>query len=216
VADPKDSSAASGYAVFLLKTAALDVPPEGLPESLATLRRAAAILESPTASVDYYQSDLALTYNYIGRRLIALGNYSEALGAYRHSTSITDTILASRPGDREALEQSFESARGAARVLALEGDRAEALEQSTTLLRRIERMSGESDPAFRDSERAQAWLSLAEVRRTLGDAQLACEAAAEAGHQASSYVTHRLWDPGARMVHEAQSILTGCSAKTGN
>ncbi len=217
VADPKDSAAAGVYAMFLLKMAALDVPREGLAESLATLRRAAAIFESPAVSLDFYRADLARTYNYIGLRLADLGSPSEALNAYRRSASITDAILAVHPGDHDALEESFESARGASRVLALTGQRAEALDRLSALIRRIEHTpANESTRAFIDQSLAQSWLSLAGVHRTLGDLPEACQAAAEAARRATPRVTNRLWDPAGHIVHDAQAILSGCSTKTGN
>jgi eukaryotic-like serine/threonine-protein kinase len=216
-ADPKDSTAAGVYAMFLLKLAALDVPPEGLAESLATLRRAAAIFESPAVSLDFYRGDLARTYNYIGLRLIALGNNPEAINAYRRSASITDAILASRPGEQETLEYSFEAARGIARVLALTGKRGEALDQANALIHRIEHTpASESTRAFIDHSLAQSWLSLAGVHRTLGDLPPACEAAAEAARRAAPRVTSRVWDPAGHIVHDAQAIISECSAKTGN
>ena len=80
--DPNNTVAASDYAVLLLRMASIDVPREGLPESLAMLRKAAASLELLRASgrrdLDVFSID---AYLFTGHRLLALGAVRRRGGA---------------------------------------------------------------------------------------------------------------------------------------
>jgi eukaryotic-like serine/threonine-protein kinase len=210
-ADPKDSVGAASYGAFLLKLGALDAPPEGVAESLETLRRAAVILNAHSM----VRWDIATAYNYIGRRLESEGRYSDARGAYRRALAVTEPILAAHPDLRQALEQSFEAEGSMARTLAIEGNRSDALLHARRLIRRVQQSGGPaSDRRFHESFLARAYVSLSAVYRSLGDFAPGYEAAQEAIRHARPLVTGRGWDPGAGILHDAQQLAVECASKT--
>lgn len=80
-ADPQNSLARFDYVGFLYTAVLVDVPPEGLDESLATPRKAAAIFESEARAqpgMHRYQQAMADVSLSIGKRLFELGRYREA------------------------------------------------------------------------------------------------------------------------------------------
>lgn len=210
-ADPKNTSAAEEYAIFLLKFGGLDVPPERLPESLEMLKRAAAILEPLPESRTYYADRLAQIHEYIGRRLASLGRMQEARAAYTRSLSITEEALSAHPGARGAQTQNFESTRGLVNVLVMEGKRAESLELATKLIERVRATAAVG--TFRESSLGQAYLTLAKVHRAFDEPRLAYEAAEEAIRMAAPLATGRKWDPDGKVAQEAQDLAAECVAR---
>jgi serine/threonine protein kinase len=119
-ADDQNHSSRIDYAIFLLKAGMVDVPPDGVTESLASLRRSSAMLESLAAEgtgVDY-DRELALAYEYTGHRLLAMGRTAEAVVAYRHTVKLARTILAPSPDDPVLERQVISAEQGIAQALA--------------------------------------------------------------------------------------------------
>jgi tetratricopeptide (TPR) repeat protein len=209
-ADPKDSQAAARYAMFLLRMASLDTPPDGLAESLAMLRRSAALFERLPELRSYYLLDIARDYDFIGRRLEAMGNSNEALDAYQRSGTMAAQYLAANPNNRDAILQTFDAERGVIRVLTMTRKQTEALDRAQRLIQKELAMVRE--PSL-DAALAQAYFTLANVHQAFGDLQAAYAAAQEAVRRATPLATGKRWDPNAKLLVQAQTLAAECAPR---
>lgn len=208
-ADPQNSLATSDYAGFLMRSGVLDVPPSGLVESLAMLRKSAAIFESLAGAGGPFAANRATVYLYMSHRLAALGKPDEALMEYEHATSIVESALRIRPLEWEVLQQSLEAEAGMARLFAAWNDRSSALQHADKMLRAAEE-GVKRGAAAKETESyyAQAYLSRAQVYLHFADFVRARDAAGQAIRHATPLLTGRAWNPAARILRDAQAVLT--------
>jgi eukaryotic-like serine/threonine-protein kinase len=132
--DPQNHSAKYDYAYYLLSVAIVDVPPEGLAESLATLRRVNTMIESLVAEatgVDRYEASLVLAYQFTARRLLQLGRSAEAADEYRRTANLARKLLLQAPGDI-ALERRLKDAEVGTRqaLAATSSNRKDRVEEA--------------------------------------------------------------------------------------
>jgi tetratricopeptide (TPR) repeat protein len=215
--DSQDSLGANDYATLLVKYAALDVPPAGLAQSLFNLRAAVAILEQLKAAGNSdlrYNNILASAHDYAGRRLTAMGKYSEAIPEHQHALALAAAILSAHPEDRDGIQQSFDAECGIAYALSLAGDRT-AFDRAHALLRNAEEGKIHAAGAFQQKLIAQAYLSLALAHRAFDECVTARDAAQQAIRYASPLLTTRIWDRNAGVMRDAQALLAQCSASAG-
>jgi tRNA A-37 threonylcarbamoyl transferase component Bud32 len=208
-ADPENSLATGDYAGYLLRSAAVDVPPEGLAESLATLRKAAGIFQQLQASggKDVFGPSEATAHFYMGQRLAAMAELAEAVKQYLNADNIMMDFLARHPQDWDMVQQDLETEGALARVLVRMKNRTGALEHTANMMRKAEdavrqgigRRNGET-------ALAQAYLTGAQVRSAFGEGDAAREAAHQAIEHATPWVTHRVWDPMAQVIREASGV----------
>jgi tRNA A-37 threonylcarbamoyl transferase component Bud32 len=211
--DPQNSVASANYAALLMRSAALAVPPEGLAESLATLRRAAALFESlkATGGGDVYSTLEATAHLYMGHRLTALADYSEALRQYQRAAGILEDLFFRHPQEWDVLRLDLEAESGMARVSVLTRHREEALTHAGRMLQKVEDATRRgAGGAFADSSTAQAYLALALAHRGFEEWAATREAGHRAIERATPLVTGRTWDPMARVVQDAQTLLAEC------
>jgi tetratricopeptide (TPR) repeat protein len=100
--DPGNNLARYDYAYFVLKASIVDVPPEGLAESLAALRECLATFEALSAEapqMERYDRAMAIAREYMGHRLLALKRPAEARVEYQRALKLVHKILAQSPGD---------------------------------------------------------------------------------------------------------------------
>jgi tetratricopeptide (TPR) repeat protein len=199
-----------------MRDAALDVAPEGIAESLATLRRSAALFESFRAAEPEtlsYPTQLAVVREYIGHRLLALGRAREALEEYRGSLSLAEWVSGVRKHDSTSLWQTFNAARGMVRALLAEGDRRGALEEARKLMMRAERGVPESaERGKHQSHLPEAYLALASVHLASGDWEAARRAAQESMARLRGLATGRPHDRNARLMGEAAAVIKECGS----
>jgi eukaryotic-like serine/threonine-protein kinase len=129
-ADVRNGTAQADLATALMRQGLIVTSPGGVPASLAVLRRSAAITESLRGRSP---KDLQLVHNlgslyeYIGRRLVALGDSGAAMASYRHSLEISLAASASAPKDLALRAQIMADHRAIVELLAQNGDREGAL-----------------------------------------------------------------------------------------
>lgn len=116
--DPDNTVAAADYATMLLDLGTLEVARDRLPDSLAGLRHAASIFESLRAGDKHFDGRLAFTYEFIARRLEAMGRKEEALAGYRRAAAVAAGFLPAYPSDGEALHAKAGATEGIARLTA--------------------------------------------------------------------------------------------------
>jgi eukaryotic-like serine/threonine-protein kinase len=209
--DPQNLLARYDYANFLLRSAIIDVPSEGIPESIASLEKAAAMFQEFSAAdpgIVRYRHDLATAHEFLGLRHLAAGDAVKALSEYRRAAVIDDELTRSMPDDREHLLRSFSVQRGIIAANAARHDRAAALGLTRALIARAEDAAGRlSDKNRLQVEVAQAWLSLSKVYRAFGDGQRARDAAGEAAARIRPLLTGRPHDPSVTLLREAEAAL---------
>jgi tetratricopeptide (TPR) repeat protein len=184
---------------LLIRLGLLDVPSSGLAESLAELRRGTGILARNGVTDGQL---LTAAHEYMGRRLAALGQYTEALAEHGLALGMAERVLAAHPKDQAARQNVVDANVGIARAWTLAGDRERALECAGGLVRRAER------DAFPQADTAQAYLSLGMVHRAFQEWAAAREAAEEALRR----------QPNARTQQDARALLAECQlrAASGN
>jgi tetratricopeptide (TPR) repeat protein/predicted Ser/Thr protein kinase len=216
-ADPKNHIAQYDYAGFLEKSAMLDVPRSGLAESLATLRKAAAMFEQFSAAapgVLRYHRELTQVYLYAGHRLFAMGKYDEAVTEYNRVLSHATAVLSEHPEDHPSLGRALDAERGISQSLMQTGDRAGALEHARRLL--ASARQGVAVASDREPLRpyvAEAHLTLASLYRSFKDCSRARESAQEAIALLRPLVAGRERDQGAKTLHEAETLLAECGSR---
>ncbi|SPE41529.1 hypothetical protein SBA3_4370003 [Candidatus Sulfopaludibacter sp. SbA3] len=115
-ADRPTSSSAAELRGLLIPLGALDVPPSGLAESLAELRRGAGLL----ARNGVTDGTLAIAaHEYAGRRLTAMGRYTEAIAEHRVALGIAEQFLTAHPDDHAARRSVLDANAGIARARTL-------------------------------------------------------------------------------------------------
>jgi tetratricopeptide (TPR) repeat protein len=217
-ADADNQLAQYDLANALLLTASLDLPEDRWAASLAMLQEADAILQKLVAADPQSVTKLrrlAMAQEYEGRRLQALGNRTQAVAYYRQSLAIAEKALAHNPSDGNLTSQALADEEALAAALALDGNRAGAVEIAQKAVARAERVSSapgsEMDIAIR--HRAEAYHELGAVYAAFSewkDARAAAERAVSAWRQ--------LANAGSKMVvpaeaDQAEGLLRNASAR---
>jgi tetratricopeptide (TPR) repeat protein len=211
LADPQNHSAKFDYANYLFVVAAVDVPPKGLPESLATLRKAASIFGSLAAAepgMERHDRALAVTSQYIGHRLLAMGKYAEALVEYRRAVELDGKLLLRDPRNQGLINEALAAERGVARALMFTGDRTGALKHANQLIQRAEALGGASSSA----SIGEAYLTLAAVHRQFGDCDRAMQAAERSIRHLRPLITAGRHDANHKALDDAEALLAECSS----
>jgi tetratricopeptide (TPR) repeat protein len=167
------------------------VPPSGLAQSLATLRRAAAMMARDAAADGQM---LAIAHEYIGRRLTAMGQYTEAIAEHGVALSTAEKILAKHPEDQPSQQRVLEANLGITRAWTLAGKRELALQCAMNLINRLER------DAFPPSAIADGYLSLGAAHRAFEEWGPALAAAQETLRR----------NPSTRTQRDARALLAEC------
>jgi len=212
-ADPQNNSAKFEYASYLFSAAAVETPREGLAESLATLRKAAALFESLGAAepgIERYNHAIADASEYMGHRLLAMGNYSAALAQYNRALSLNERMLAKDPDNLTPFRGALHSEGGIARVLMFTGDRAGALEHANRMINRAEARRGGSSPA----SVGESYLVLSTVHRHFGDCDSASQAAEKSIGHIRPLITTGRHDANRKILGEDEVIMGECSSQT--
>lgn len=209
LADPQSRSAQFDYATFLLKAGRVDVPPEGLAESLGMLREAAgrfASLAAAEPGLRRYDLSWAHTSLYIGDRLLAMGKYEEALAEYKRGVVLADRYIHKDPPIQDAFTVAVAGEGRMARAIALRGDRVGALEHARGAIRSAESGVNLSYPWFI----ADAYLTLAVVYDRFGE----CDKAGGAARRSVQSVRRlsaegKGMDP--KILQAAEALVAKCS-----
>jgi tetratricopeptide (TPR) repeat protein len=209
--DAHNMTAQYDLGVALSHLGMVEPEPQGVSESLQSLREAIAIIEPIAAANPKSASmatQLALAQEYAGRRLQSLRQTSDAAEQYRKSLGTVEVCAAVASGAPACVVQAFISEEALASLNAETGDRGAAWEFANRALTRA-RAFADGDPKSerRTGYLAQAYFVLASVSRAAGDRQRARETA---GRAVSLWDT--VHDPGVLAVHrqareEAEAML---------
>jgi tetratricopeptide (TPR) repeat protein len=219
-ADPQNLLAGGDYGLLLTTVAALDPHPQNMPEALAAMRQAVAVLEPvvAVASRSPYVLNLSEAHEGVGTRLTQMGNHAEALVEYHRAQTIAETYFAMYPTDPAAIKRIYEAAQALIAGLARAGDHQGAAGQAAILIRRVEQAADLGwSTQFVEMSLASAYLSLADVHRAFGQWIPARAAAQEAIHHASALPTLNPHDrvSNAAMLLAARALLAECTSKLG-
>jgi serine/threonine protein kinase/tetratricopeptide (TPR) repeat protein len=171
-ADPVNRLAQYDVASVELRLGALDPKPGQEAESVAALMRGRDLFED-LAKADpisvRYLSPLALSHEFLGKRLRDAGKPDDALVEFRKSLEITDKALARNPNDTPSANGSIAVNQAIATMQAARGDRAMALENATRAIETAERMRRNVGTPATQLRVAAAWDCLAQVHKLLSD-----------------------------------------------
>ena len=130
VSDSSDSQAGIDLGIALMRLGTVLDRPAEMKESLTTLNKAAAVLEplltKGTANVPY-SKQLALLYDYQGRRQLQLGDIEGAQRNYHRSLNVSTRLEQIAPDDLSIQRRELAVNFGMAAVLAAKDDREAAL-----------------------------------------------------------------------------------------
>ena len=206
--DPDNSLAAGDYATFLMRSAALDVGPEGLAESLATLRRSVTLFQplQTSGGRDVYQPLEATAHLYMGHRLLDLGRRGEAMQEYQKAASLMEAFLAAHPLEWDVFQEHLEAENGMSRVQILARNRNGAVEHADRMVQQAEQSAQHAGAGmFGEMAKARAYLAVAQAHQAFGE-EAARDAARQALAHGTPWLTGRTWDPMVRVVREARAI----------
>lgn len=204
-ADADNQVAQYDLANALLFYASVDLSREEWPALLAMLRESDGILQKLVAadpgSVSKRRA-LARAQEYEGRRTEALGNRPEAIALYRQSLAESEKVLAKSPSDPPAIAQALEDEEAIAAALALQGDRASALEGAQRAVARAERLKSSAgySQEVAISRLAEAYRQLGSVHATFGEWKEARTSAERA-----TGLWRQLAQTGSKMVVQAEA-----------
>ncbi len=168
-ADANDRLAQYDLANALARQAMIDPPPDERASSLASLRQAQRIFQELLAAdpkSSQTAKDLTLTLEYAGHRLRDLGRLQEALAEYRKSLSLTQKFLAASPQDLAFVAQAIADEKAIGFTLALEGDRAGAIEHSQKAIAVAQQHDAPNDAAGSYLNLGLAYQALGECNET--------------------------------------------------
>ncbi len=205
LADPQNSLAKFDYANYLFWVAAVDVPREGLAESLATLRQAAARFESldrAQPGLVRNQQALGSVYLHIGHRLMAQEHSRDALAAYTHALDMYTITRAHDPENQVPLSGILRCEKGIVRARMSLGDRSGALEHAHLLLKRAE---------GNERWQGEGYLAMAMVYRHFSACDQALPAAQKSMEHSRPQLTGKKHDPLADVMRDAEAIVASCS-----
>jgi tetratricopeptide (TPR) repeat protein len=137
-ADPSNRQAKIDLGIVLGRIGAVPQPPSKVQESLASLARSAEILEKLIATTPGDISSavqLAVTYEYQGRRQLDLKDYHAALDRYRKSDAVCEPIVKIRPATSCTRQLAINMGLSAD-IYATLGDRSTAIGLATESLSR--------------------------------------------------------------------------------
>jgi tetratricopeptide (TPR) repeat protein len=172
-ADPRNGLAQYDLASALMREGLIAPSAAGIPDSLKTLRRAAAIeetLRGQDAKNYRHAENLAVLYEYIGTRLADLGDRQAALASYRQSLALAESVSAEAPRDISARYQMLVDYHWLSRLHAEAGDRAGAVQMAQTAIAAVARFEKEIPGApslAYYAARGRQWLG--EVYRKLAE-----------------------------------------------
>jgi serine/threonine protein kinase len=199
-ADSQNSLLQFDYAMFLLSSQRIEMPPAEMERSLPQLRKAASIfaqLARAEPTVLRYPRALSSTQQAIGARLIQLGRYAQSVAEYRRAVAVNENILARDVSNKVILRDALHVDLDLIRALLLAGDRPAALATAKRAVRR----ALQCGPA----DLAESNLALAAVYQELGQ----CERSIELTRQVLSAIDSAT-DKG--MVKRAEALLSSCGA----
>jgi eukaryotic-like serine/threonine-protein kinase len=206
--DPDNSLAAGDYATFLMRSAALEVGPNGLAESLATLRRSVTLFQplQTSGGRDVYQPLEATAHLYMGHRLLDLGRRGEAMQEYQKAASLMEAFLAAHPLEWDVFQEHLEAENGMSRVQILARNRNGAVEHADRMVQQAEQSAQHAGAGmFGEMAKARAYLAVAQAHQAFGE-EAARDAARQALAHGTPWLTGRTWDPMVRVVREARAI----------
>ena len=153
---------------------------------------------------------LAVTCQYMGHRLLAMGKYAEALPEYRRAVELDAKLLLRDPRNQGLIDEALAAERGVTRALMFAGDRTGALKHANQLVQRAEAGGGASSSA----PIGEAYFTLAEVRRQFGDCDQAVQAAERSIHHLRSLITTGRHASDRKVLDDAEALLAECSSRT--
>ena len=207
--DPDNSLAAGDYASFLMRSAALDVEPGGLAESLATLRRSVMLFQplQTSGGRDVFQPLEATAHLYIGHRLLTMGKRSEAMQEYQKAATLTETFLSAHPLEWDVFQDRLEAENGIVQVQILLKNRNAAVEHASRMVQQAGQSAQHAGGGmFGEMAKAKAYLGVAQAHQAFNESAPAREAARHALEHATPWLTGRTWDPMVRVVRDARAI----------
>ena len=147
-ADPADKLAQRDLGVVYLRMGTVMASDSQIAESLQTLDRAASILEVVVAAAPKdtgNQIHLAMAYEYKGERLKRLQQYRQALSFYRRSFALASSVFTQNPDNRPAEGQVIAAGEGLSFLLAMLGERAEAVGAVSRMLAAAKHLAAAQD-----------------------------------------------------------------------
>jgi len=182
-ADAQNATAHIDLGASLTRLGSIDVPPEGIPQSLANLREAIAILE-PAVKTNpkgwHIASHLTTALEYAGRRLESLGRTAEAAAYYKQALAIAEPLASA--GNPSLIASTLADEQDLALLYASLGDRAAAFDFAGRAVALGQKQyAGPGPKDNRISRLAKAWFALASVQSKFNDWDSARETAAKAG-----------------------------------
>lgn len=163
-ADPRDSLAQYDLASALMRQGLIAPAPEGIPESLKALRRAASLEETLRAQQPKnvrHAETLGVIYEYIGTRLADQGDRDGALASYRQSLALSQAASVEVPNDISVRYQILVDYHWLSKLHAEAGDRSSAIELAQAGIAAADRFGSEnagapSLPVY--AARSRQWL----------------------------------------------------------
>ena len=189
-ADAKNQLAQYDLANALIFTATLDMPKDELPASLEMLKEADTIMQKVIAADPGSASKLrplAMSAEYQGRRLEAMGRDRDAIVQYRRSMAVAEQALTKSAADLSFISQALATQEAVAAALSRLGDHAAAREEARAAVARADRVTSSASDKERVTDFVStAYLTLAGVEADAGSWPAARAAAerAVAGYRA--------------------------------
>ena len=178
-ADPSDQRARFDIAMIWARIGATRQAARDLRSANQALDRAIAQFEKLIASSPAnaaYARGVSIAYEYRGRNTWLLGDRGSAMAWYQKSLAMTEKLLASRPADLSARSQRLADKGPIAALLALAGDRAGAVKQSSEMINDANDYSRNRS----GYHLARAWWWYGQTYEALGDFRTAADAYAKA------------------------------------
>ncbi len=153
---------------------------------------------------------LAVTCQYMGHRLLAMGKYAEAFVEYRRAVELDAKLLLRDPRNQGLIDEALAAERGVTRALMFAGDRTGALKHANQLIQHAEAVQSASSTASVGT----AYLTLAAVHKQFGDCDQAAQAAARSIHHLQPLITAGRHDANHKILDDAEALLAECSSRT--
>jgi len=171
-ADPKDVTARHDLGMILGRLGMIDPTPAETPTALANLEEARGLIE-PIAAANPKSSQLAnqlgLLLEYEAYRLEALGKKDEAAVTYRKAMDLLQPFV--DQNNMPSIVEYIANEEGLALLHARGGDTSVALDFANKALSSAEKLTQQTPPpTARIAGLAKAWVTLASVQSTAGDA----------------------------------------------
>jgi tetratricopeptide (TPR) repeat protein len=212
-ADPQDRTGRYDLANALLRQGAVKYPRMDMAAALAELQESVAILESlahEDPTMLRYRRPLMLVQQYVGIVLHDMGRPDEAMAALRSAQGMADSIMASHPGDVQALARTVRNEREMGAILAYR-DAAGAIFHAQRGLSIAQKYVDGPESGLRHRYLGDSYYGLASVHRVLGHWQDAHDNArfaidAWSGPRVIDVVPENLKDANAILAESAKHI----------